>query len=64
MDDWGEPSRIRDMQRKGQIGEFVPFLDKKIRLPREFPPGSTAGEDGVARAARSACQGRSNRMLM
>ncbi len=40
MDDWGEPSRLRDMQRRGRIGEFAPLQDKNIKTPitERIPP--------------------------
>jgi hypothetical protein len=43
MDDWGEPSRIRDMLRRGRIGEFAPLQDanitREIQLTERGPPG-------------------------
>ncbi len=33
MDDWGEPSQIRDRQRRGRIGEFAPLQDEKDKTP-------------------------------
>jgi hypothetical protein len=43
MDDWGEPSRIHDILRRGRIGEFASLQDttatRKARLTERGPPG-------------------------
>jgi hypothetical protein len=53
-----------------RLGEFAP-LKRDLQqekynsnLPSEVPPDNTAGEEGDTIAARSACQGRSKRMLI